>query len=92
MQLSAVPPVEVSTLIRRPVAEVFAAFVDPALTTRFWFTTSSGALAPRATVQWECEMYGAADTVRVKGFEAPKVRPGLGQRRGPDDRVPVRTT
>lgn len=25
-------------LIRRPVAEVFAAFVDPAVTTRIWFT------------------------------------------------------
>ena len=62
--------VEVSTLIRRPPAEVFAAFVDPALTTRFWFTKSSGPLAPGATVQWEWEMYGAADTVRVKEFEA----------------------
>ncbi|MBC7990984.1 MAG: polyketide cyclase, partial [Luteimonas sp.] len=25
-------------LIRRPVAEVFEAFVDPAITSRFWFT------------------------------------------------------
>jgi uncharacterized protein YndB with AHSA1/START domain len=29
-------------LIRRPVAEVFEAFVDPAVTTRFWFTKSEG--------------------------------------------------
>jgi uncharacterized protein YndB with AHSA1/START domain len=63
------PNVEASTLIRRPPAEVFAAFVDPAITTRFWFTKSSGALAPGATARWEWEMYGAADTVRVTAFE-----------------------
>jgi uncharacterized protein YndB with AHSA1/START domain len=71
-ELSAMPNVEVSTLIRRPPAEVFAAFVDPALTTRFWFSKSSGALAPGATVQWEWEMYGVADTVRVREFEEPE--------------------
>jgi uncharacterized protein YndB with AHSA1/START domain len=65
------PNVEVSTLIRRPPAEVFAAFVDPAITTRFWFTKSSGALSPGATVRWEWEMYGVSDTVRVKEFEEP---------------------
>jgi uncharacterized protein YndB with AHSA1/START domain len=69
-ELSMLPKVEVSTLIRRPPAEVFGAFVDPAITTRFWFTTSSGALAPGATVRWEWEMYGVADTVRVEEFEA----------------------
>jgi uncharacterized protein YndB with AHSA1/START domain len=72
MQMSTMPTVEASTLIRRPPAEVFAAFVDPEVTTRFWFTKSSGALAPGATVRWEWEMYGAADTVRVEEFEAPE--------------------
>jgi uncharacterized protein YndB with AHSA1/START domain len=71
-ELIAMPNVEVSTLIRRPPAEVFAAFVDPAITTRFWFTKSSGALAPGATVRWEWEMYGVADTVRVEEFEESK--------------------
>lgn len=66
------PKVEVSTLIRRSPAEVFAAFVDPAITTRFWFTKSSGPLAPGATVRWEWEMYGVGDTVLVKEFEAPE--------------------
>jgi hypothetical protein len=33
-------------LIRRPVEEVFNAFVDPTVTTRFWFSRSSGQLAP----------------------------------------------
>jgi uncharacterized protein YndB with AHSA1/START domain len=66
------PNVEVSTLIRRPAAEVFTAFVDPATTTRFWFTKSSGPLAPGATVRWEWEMYGVSDTVVVKEFDAPE--------------------
>jgi uncharacterized protein YndB with AHSA1/START domain len=66
------PDVEVSTLIRRPPAEVFAAFADPAVTTRFWFTRSSGPLAPGATVRWEWEMYGVGDTVVVKEFEEPE--------------------
>jgi uncharacterized protein YndB with AHSA1/START domain len=33
-------------LIRRPVAEVFEAVVDPDVTTKFWFTRSSGRLEP----------------------------------------------
>jgi uncharacterized protein YndB with AHSA1/START domain len=66
------PTVEVSTLIRRPPAEVFAAFADPALTTRCWFTTSSGALAPGATVTWGWEVYGVSDSVRVEEFDAPE--------------------
>jgi uncharacterized protein YndB with AHSA1/START domain len=66
------PDVEVSTLIRRPPAEVFAAFADPAITTRFWFTKSSGPLAPGVTVRWEWEVYGVSDTVLVEEFEPPE--------------------
>lgn len=66
------PNVEVSTLIRRPPAEVFAAFVDPAITTRFWFSRSSGPLAPGATVRWDWEVYGVTDTVVVEEFEEPE--------------------
>jgi len=53
-------------LIRRPVGE---AFVDPAITTGFWFTKSSGRLEPGAQVQWDWEMYGVSDQVSVKEFE-----------------------
>lgn len=56
-------------LIRKPVHEVFEAFVDPAITTRFWFTKSSGKLAPGAQVRWEWEMYGASTEVTVQAFE-----------------------
>ena len=66
------PDVAASTLIRRPPPEVFAAFVDPAVATRFWFTRSSGPLAAGAVVRWEWEMYGAGDTVVVKEFEEPE--------------------
>ena len=66
------PNVEATTLIRRSPAEVFAAFTDPAITTRFWFTKSSGPLAPGATVRWDWEMYGVGDTVVVEEFEEPR--------------------
>jgi uncharacterized protein YndB with AHSA1/START domain len=70
LQLTHVPPVRVGMLIRRPPAEVFQAFVDPAITTRFWFTKSSGELAPGASVKWDWEMYDLSTTVYVKEFEA----------------------
>ena len=38
------PVVRAQMLIRTPVAEVFEAFVDPNVTTKFWFTKSSGRL------------------------------------------------
>jgi uncharacterized protein YndB with AHSA1/START domain len=69
MQLSEMPTVEVSTLIRRPPAEVFAAFVDPALTTRFWFTKSSGRLETGKPVRWDWEMYDASTSVTAKVIE-----------------------
>jgi uncharacterized protein YndB with AHSA1/START domain len=53
-------------LIRRPVAEVFEAFADPTITTRFWFTKSSGRLEPGTRVKWDWEMYGASAEVTVK--------------------------
>jgi uncharacterized protein YndB with AHSA1/START domain len=60
-------------LIRRPVAEVFEAFVDPAITSRFWFTKGSGRLGPGARVIWTWEMYGVSSPVKVTAFE-PEAR------------------
>ena len=59
-------------LIRKPVAEVFKAFVDPAITTQFWFTRSSGRLEAAKHVQWHWEMYGASAEVNVKAVEDHK--------------------
>ena len=56
-------------LIRRPVAEVFEAFIDPAITTKFWFTKSSGRLEPGKQVRWEWEMYNASTDVNVKAID-----------------------
>ena len=58
--------VKTALIIRRPVEEVFRAFVDPAVTTRFWFTKSSGPLEPGATVSWEWEMFNVGTKVSVK--------------------------
>ena len=58
-------------LICRPPAEVFNAFVDPAVTRRFWFTRGSGRMEPGKQLQWEWEMYGVSVPVTVKVVEAP---------------------
>ena len=58
--------VRTALFIRRPVGEVFRAFTDPDVTTKFWFTKASGPLAPGATVRWEWEMYGVGTDVTVK--------------------------
>lgn len=64
------PPVARATmLIRRPPAEVFAAFVDPDVTTRFWFSRASGALAPGARVTWYWDHCAASGEVVVREFE-----------------------
>jgi uncharacterized protein YndB with AHSA1/START domain len=56
-------------LIRKPIGEVFEAFVDPAITTKFWFTKSSGRLEPGKEVRWDWEMYGASVQVNVEAIE-----------------------
>ena len=38
LQLTYMPQSKTGMLIRKPVTEVFTAFVDPAVTTKFWFT------------------------------------------------------
>ena len=50
-------------LIRKPVAKVFEAVTDPAITTRFWFTKSTGQLRVGEPVTWDWEMYGASTQV-----------------------------
>jgi len=59
------PMVECQMMIRKPISEVFRAFVDPKITTKFWFSKSSGKLEKDKTVTWEWEMYGVADEIKV---------------------------
>lgn len=64
------PPVaSAGMLIRRPPADVFAAFADPAVTSRFWFTEATGPLAEGASIRWTWGMYGASADVVVRAFE-----------------------
>lgn len=66
------PVAKTEMLIRRPVADVFEAFIDPAVTTNFWFTKSSGWLEVDREVRWDWEMYGASTSVLVKAIEPDK--------------------
>lgn len=59
------PVAKTEMLIRRPVAEVFAAFVDPAITSKFWFSKGSGRLEAGKEVEWTWEMYGFSVPVKV---------------------------
>jgi uncharacterized protein YndB with AHSA1/START domain len=63
LQLTQAPTAKTGMLIRRPIQDVFAAFIDPAVATKFWFTKSSGRLEVGKPVKWEWEMYGAATEV-----------------------------
>lgn len=69
MRIKHVPSAKAEMLIRRPVAEVFAAFVDPAVTTKFWFTGSSGKLEAGKQIRWDWETYNASAQVSVKAVE-----------------------
>ncbi len=69
MTLKNAPVVKTQMLIRKPIKEVFEAFVNPAITTKFWFTRSTGKLEAGKEVRWEWEMYGVSAEVRVKAIE-----------------------
>ena len=73
------PVVRQQMLFRVPVERAFEAFVDPELTTKFWFTHSSGRLDAGESVIWEWRMYGCStqvDVVEVKPNESIKIEWG----------------
>jgi uncharacterized protein YndB with AHSA1/START domain len=72
LQLKHVPMTKTGMLIRKPVAEVFEAFINPDVTTKFWFTKGSGRLEVGKQVQWEWEMYGFSIPVTAKAIEPDK--------------------
>lgn len=57
--------VEAQMLIRKSIEDVFEAFINPEITTQFWFTKSTGVLEAGKTVTWEWEMYGVKSDVKV---------------------------
>ena len=70
-QLATAPAVDVGMLIRRTPDEVFEALADPSVTTRFWYTKSTGRMTEGAELTWIWEMYDVSSTVWVE-----EVRPG----------------
>lgn len=79
------PVVTTGMMIRRPVGEVFEAFVNPEITSRFWFSRGSARLEPGARVVWEWEMYGVSMNVDVLEVE-PNRKIVI---TGPDDEPPL---
>src|SRR6267143_6000012 len=69
MEIQHVPVAKTEMLIRKPVAEVFEAFVNPVITSKFWFTKGSGRLEAGKQVTWEWKMYGFSVQVDVKAVE-----------------------
>jgi uncharacterized protein YndB with AHSA1/START domain len=65
----ALPEAKTAMLIRKPVEQVFEAFINPDITTQFWFTKSTGKLAPGKQLEWSWEMYNVTVPVQVKKVE-----------------------
>ena len=72
LELTREPVAKAEMLIRKPPAEVFEAFINPEITTKFWFTKSSGKLEPGKQVIWTWEMYNASAPVNVIRIEKDK--------------------
>jgi uncharacterized protein YndB with AHSA1/START domain len=71
LQLTRVPTTNTGMLIRAPAEAVFEAFVDPAITTQFWFTHGSGRLEVGKPVEWRWAMYDVAASVTATVLEPP---------------------
>lgn len=72
LRLSEVPIAKAEMLIRKPPAQVFEAFVNPEVTTRFWFTKSTGRLEAGKQITWTWEMYNSSIQVNVKKIEVDR--------------------
>ncbi len=66
MEIEKAPAAIAEMLIRRPSHEVFEAFVDPDITSKFWFTHGSGRLDENSEVTWGWRMYGVSTPVKVR--------------------------
>lgn len=69
MELKNPPVAKAELLIRRPVADVFEAFIDPGIITKFWFDRSTGRLESGETVRWYWELFNVSIEVRVIEIE-----------------------
>jgi uncharacterized protein YndB with AHSA1/START domain len=72
LHLTHVPIAKTGMLIRKPVADVFEAFTDPNITSKFWFSKGSGRLEAGKQVTWTWEMFDASTQVTAKAIEPNK--------------------
>ncbi|RPE28445.1 uncharacterized protein YndB with AHSA1/START domain [Acinetobacter sp. BIGb0102] len=57
--------IETQMMIRKSVSKVFEAFIDPEITSKFWFSSSTGKLEQGHTVTWTWEKYQVSTKVMV---------------------------
>lgn len=69
MSLNTPPAAITQMLIRRPVSDVFRAFVDPAITSKFWYSSGSDVLDIGKSVTWHWAWYGASAEALVRALE-----------------------
>lgn len=72
LQLTQAPIAKAEMLIRKSPADVFAAFINPEITKKFWFTKSTGRLEAGRHIVWTWEMYDHSIEVNVKAIEPNK--------------------
>lgn len=72
MQLAHVPIAATGMLVRRPVAQVFEAIVNPEITTKFWFSKGSGRLEFGKSIAWEWESHDVSNEVMTTIVEPNK--------------------
>ena len=77
LQLTKAPIMTTGMLIRKPVADVFEAFIDPAITTKYWLTKGGGRLEVGKPLEWAWEMYYISIAVVARVIE-PDKRAGSG--------------
>ena len=66
LELTKAPVAKAEMLIRKPIEEVFDAFIDPKITTKFWFTDSSGRIEQGKKITWKWSMYDIITEIEVK--------------------------
>lgn len=62
------PFAKAAMLIRKPISIVFNAFLDPEITTKIWFSKSSGKLDMGETISWTWEMFNHTVEIVVKSI------------------------
>jgi len=69
MEFQKEPIAKIELLIRKPVMQVFDAFVNPGIITKIWFNRSSGPLEAGKSVRWYWDKYEASSEIRVLALE-----------------------